>query len=146
MLFVALGARFAPRTRRAATGVIAVLALLSLAACAYYGVTRDGRFVFYLLVYRFWELAAGVLLFLAGRRLAPLAAAWPRWHALSGWAGLLLVALALGLPKPTAYPWARAAVAVAGALLLVGLPGVLRRGRLEAGLSHPVMLWLGRRS
>ncbi|MBK6472915.1 MAG: acyltransferase [Betaproteobacteria bacterium] len=146
LLFFALGTRFAPRTRRAAAGVIAVLALLSLAACAYYGFTRGGRFVFYLLVYRFWELAAGVLLFLGGRRLAPLAAAWPRLHAASGWVGLALVALALGLPKPTAYPWARAAVAVAGALLLVGLPTVLRRDRLQTGLSHPAMLWLGRRS
>jgi peptidoglycan/LPS O-acetylase OafA/YrhL len=145
-LFVALGSHFSQQRRRLATWGIVVLAVLSLMACYYYGVTRGSRFVFYQLVFRFWELAAGVVLYLVGRRitgLSPTAAGLYGW---SGWAGLALVAAAMLLPRPEAYPYFRSTVAVLGTLLLIGLPSIARHDRLNAVLRSRAAIWIGHRS
>lgn len=123
-LFVALGSHFSTRRRRLATTGIVALAVLSLIACFYFGLTRGSRFVFYQLAFRFWEMAAGVLLYLVGRRvtsLGPAVAGLYRW---SGWLGLALVAAAMVLPRPEAYPYFRSMVAVVGTVLLIGLPSI----------------------
>jgi peptidoglycan/LPS O-acetylase OafA/YrhL len=146
LLFVALGQHFSGRRRFIGTIGIAVLALLSLAACYYFGLTRGARFVFYQITFRFWELAAGVLLYLLGSRVGRLSAGAAGFYQLSGWLGLLLVALAMGLPKPTAYPWIRSTLAVLGTVLLIGLPGIERRDRLRPLLSSRPALWVGLRS
>jgi peptidoglycan/LPS O-acetylase OafA/YrhL len=145
-LFVALGSHFSQRRRRLATLGIVALAVASLAACYYFGVTRGSRFVFYQLVFRFWELATGVVLYLVGRRvtaLGPAAAGLYRW---SGWTGLALVAAAMLLPRPEAYPYFRSTLAVLGALLLIGLPSIARQDRLNAVLRSRAAIWIGHRS
>ena len=65
---MALGSHFSAQRRWLAAVVIGALAALSLVACYYFGLTRGSRFVFYQLTFRFWELAAGVSLYLLGRR------------------------------------------------------------------------------
>ena len=145
-LFFALGSRSRPRAQQTAIMGIAALALLSLATCYYFGITRGSRFVFYQITFRFWELAGGVVLFLVGRRITTLPGPILRMYGYSGWMGLALVALAMLLPKPGAYPWVRSTIAVAGALLLVGLPAIERRDRLQPVLASPAALWVGHRS
>lgn len=146
LLFVALGQHFSARRRFVGAIGIAALALLSLAATYYFGVTQGARVVFYQITFRFWELAAGVLLYLLGSRVTTLTATWRRLYQLSGWLGLLLVVLAMGLPKPTAYPWIRSTLAVVGTVLLIGLPGIERRDPLQPLLSSRPALWVGLRS
>jgi peptidoglycan/LPS O-acetylase OafA/YrhL len=146
LLFVALGSRFGRQRRTLAVVGIAGLAAASFVACHYFGVTRGSRFVFYQLAFRFWELACGVLLFVVGRRIRRPSGIAARLYRLSGWGGLALVALATGAPRPEAYPWLRATVAVLGTMLLIGLPAVERRDRLHALLSSRPALWLGHRS
>ncbi|MFP5396840.1 MAG: acyltransferase family protein [Gammaproteobacteria bacterium] len=150
LLFAALarganaqGRRVAPA---AATAVIAVLAVASLAAGLYFGLTRGSRFVFYAVWFRFWELAAGVLLYLVGSRITALSPRVERLHRYAGPVGLGLVALAFLAPQPTAHPYLRSAVAVTGTVLLIGLPSVRRAGTIDSMLSHPVALWVGLRS
>lgn len=103
--------------------------------------------MFYLLPFRFWELAAGVLLFLATRQPGSAAASGrsPAWR-LAVPAGTLLLALAMLLPRPESYPWLRAAVAAAGTVLLIGPATCLPRGRLTAALGSRPAVWIGLRS
>ncbi|MCU0923953.1 MAG: acyltransferase, partial [Burkholderiaceae bacterium] len=146
LLFVALGSRFKPRQQHLATLAIGLLAALSLAACFWWGWSRGSRSVFYPLVFRFWELAAGVLLFLAGSRIKALDAPWTRLYRASSGIGMFLVGLAMWLPRPEAYPWLRAAIAVAGTLMLIGLPNLAPGGRLRPVLSSRWAVWVGLRS
>jgi peptidoglycan/LPS O-acetylase OafA/YrhL len=146
MLFVALGAQFDTKRRQHAAWGIALLALVSLAACYYFGLTRGGRFVFFQITFRFWELAAGVLLYLAGAPLANPARQSPRLASWATAAGIALVAAAMLLPKPGAYPWVRSTIAVAGTVLLVAFP-LMHPGQAVARLfGHPAAVWVGLRS
>lgn len=146
LLFFALGTGFSVKWRSAAATVIALLALGSFALCFWWGWARGARSVFYLLPFRFWELAAGVLLFLAGGRRAGIDSAWQRWQPWVECAGALFIAAALLLPKTQAYPWLRAAIAVAGTMMLVGPPTLQRQGVFARWLSAPMAVWLGLRS
>ncbi len=145
-LYVALATWSTERARHRATVGIAVLAALSLAACIYFAFAKGPRFVFYLLTFRFWELAAGVLLYLHGSRIAPALRGRKQLYRFSGWVGLSLVALAMLFPKPNAYPWLRSTIAVGGTLLLIGLPSIERRGPLQAVLASGAAIWIGHRS
>lgn len=145
-LFVALGRHFSAHRRGLATMGIVALALLSLAACYYFGLTHSSRFVFYQLAFRFWELAAGVLLYLLGHRVTWLPASAAVFYRWSGWAGAVLVAAAMVLPRPEAYPYIRSTLAVLGALLLIGLPSIDRHDRLGSVLRSRAAIWVGHRS
>jgi peptidoglycan/LPS O-acetylase OafA/YrhL len=145
LLFV-LGSRHSRRSQLYAVAAIVVLAALSLLACYALGFTRGSRYIFYQLGFRFWELACGVLLYLWGARIAPLRPSLQRWYRWSGWAGLLLVLVAMTLPRPSAFPWIRATVAVAGTVLLIGLPGAPLQGPLQRALGSRPAVWIGLRS
>lgn len=123
--------------------LVAVLGAVSFAGCLW-ATTHQPAAAFYSVGYRFWELAAGAMLFQWGAR-APRAAAG-RWTAAGGWLGLALLAAPMLLAAPDRYPIAWAVSAVAGALLLLGgvdaEPAVCVR-RLLAGA---VPVWIGKRS
>lgn len=150
LLFTALAgssARGAVRDERAvATTIILLLAAASLAACIHFGLTRGSRAVFYPVWFRFWELAAGVLLYLLGTRITALSPRGRRLDRLARSIGLALVGLALVAPAPTAYPFLRSAAAVAGTVLLIGSPTARHTGAINVALAHPVVLWIGLRS
>lgn len=146
LLFHALAAAHARKRRLAALAVLGALTLASFVACNVLGFTQGGRVVFYPLAFRFWELACGALLFLAGPWLASRGLARARWYGWAGWAGAGLIGAALLLPAPSAFPWVRAAIAVAGALLLIGLPGIARCDPLQRLLESRAALWIGVRS
>jgi peptidoglycan/LPS O-acetylase OafA/YrhL len=146
LLFVALGARVRRGPSHAMLVLIGILALASLLLCFYVGITKGPRHVFYLLGYRFWELAAGVLLYLVGRQVTRVPVAIQSLHRMSAPIGIAAIALAMAWPHPQAYPYLRSFVAVVGTMLVIGLPGVARSGRIPAALSHPAALWIGHRS
>ncbi len=146
LLFAALRAGAPARSRRAAAVLVALLALASLVACQALGLVHGARFVFYQVIFRFWELAAGVLLFLGLRQVRPLCARWDTGGGRTAWAGLLLVLAAMALPRPEAYPLARAALAVVGTLLLIGPAPNDPRDAVRRRLTAAMAVWLGERS
>lgn len=146
LLFVALGERFAIRHQQRATAGIALLAAASLVVCGYVAVTHGPRAVFYQLVFRFWELGAGVLLYLLTSAQPRLAERLRGWHPHAVWIGLALVAVAMALPRPSAYPWARSGLAVLGTALLIGVPDGTPDSVVHRLLASRPALWIGLRS
>lgn len=135
-----------PAAHSRAVGLLALLAALSLAACLHHGVVQGARHVFYPLVFRFWELATGVLLFVGRPALARLAARWDPAGGRSAAAGGLLLAACLLAPKPQFHPYLRAAGAVAATALLIGAARLPMRDGLRGALAHTALVWIGLRS
>jgi peptidoglycan/LPS O-acetylase OafA/YrhL len=138
--------------RRLARLALPGLALLSLGVCAVQTALQP-QHAFYLIFSRFWELAAGALLFLAHQRgrWIPRSAPALRWVAASGLAALA-ISLALADAKRFPFPWAL--VPVGGTLLVMAAAvardadasGALRiltnRPALYVGaLSYSLYLW-----
>jgi peptidoglycan/LPS O-acetylase OafA/YrhL len=146
LLYIALRRPTARRHRLAAMLTIATLAALSLLACYYVGVTQGGRAVFYLLTYRFWELAAGVLMFLLLPRIRRLWAGIDAAGRLSGAAGLLLIGTAMLIPMSAAYPYVRASAAVLGGMLLIGSAHAQPSDAVRRLLAGRWARWVGERS
>ena len=100
---------------------------------------------FYLLPSRFWELAAGAMLFLLHRqgRLVPKSKASSNLLILTG---LATTTAGFLMAQPHAFPFPWALLPVTGTVLLIS--GVLERGSADAalqrGLSHPVLTYIGR--
>lgn len=146
LLFVALRRPPAHRHRQVAVLAIGGLAAFSLLSCYYFGVTKGARFVFYSLAFRFWELACGALLFLGLPYIRRIAARFGTRGYLSGVAGLLLVIVAMLMPHSSAYPFARATVAVLGALLLLSPAHASPQDVIRRALASSAAVWIGQRS
>jgi peptidoglycan/LPS O-acetylase OafA/YrhL len=131
-------ARDQGRSRR----VLLLVASLSAASLVAHGVLNrlDPALGFYLVVSRFWELGAGMMLCLTVDD-------WrssPRLTGAVGLAGIALIALSLGLPVEIGL--LRNLLAVAGAVALIA--HVTARGQAPVGrlLASGAMTWLGKRS
>lgn len=146
LLFVALRRPSAHRHRPVVVWVIGGLAVFSLLSCYYFGMTEGARFVFYHPAFRFWELAFGALLFLGLPDIRRLAARFGTRDSLTGVAGLLLVIVAMFMPHSSAYPFARATVAVLGALLLISPAHANTQDVIRRALASRAAVWIGRRS
>ena len=118
--------------RRGAWTLLPALALVSLLVAAYQS-KADPLAAFYLLPSRFWELAAGALLFqLQGRRL--LSTPW----LLPLGAACLIAGFVFAEADSFPFPWALAPVA--GSVLLIA--GV--SGGAAGVLQSPILTYLGR--
>ncbi|HMR48938.1 MAG TPA: acyltransferase family protein [Arachnia sp.] len=95
---------------------------------------------FYLLMTRFWELAAGVVAFLLVDRAARLTRGGV--VALLGWVGLALVLLANALPASILSPWPAGILPVVGTVLVLWWGESAKGAGAVLGLS--VMAWIGR--
>jgi peptidoglycan/LPS O-acetylase OafA/YrhL len=146
LLFLALHKSSDKRYRLRAAIVIGLAALASLFASYYFGLTKGARFVFYLLVFRFWELAIGVLLFLLLPQVREILARFGIGERTTAITGVLLIAVAMFVPNSSAYPFLRASVAVAGALLLIGAAVKEPRDTVRKALASTTMVWIGLRS
>lgn len=116
--------------------VLSVLATLSLAAFVLLARHHLAQ-AYFLMPSRFWELAAGALLFLlhrSGRLRGP-------WQRLPSLLPLGLLLAALFLPLQLEVPATMAVVALTVAVMAMGLAGTDRR--LVALLSHPWVVGLG---
>jgi peptidoglycan/LPS O-acetylase OafA/YrhL len=120
--------------RRGAWRLLPALGLVSLVIAAYQS-QASPLAAFYLLPSRFWELAAGALLFQAQSRLR-----WSPWLAPLGAAFLALGFLFAG-PANFPFPWALAPVA-GTVLLILGLRD--RSGAIQAVLESRVLTYIGR--
>lgn len=118
--------------------MIAVLSALSLLCCAMWSVSRP-QYAFYLMPARFWELGAGMILFLTKEQWEPFLARVPlRTITLAYAFSLLLICLALreSFPPRFPFPWAMASV-VATAVLIALL--VSRADAWIAGLFSNIL-------
>lgn len=122
------------RGRKLSIGLFTIGALASI-GYAIWALRSDPIVAFFMAPGRFWELAAGVLLYqgIGQRRDQPLA---QHWHGLA-WAALLLILLAFGLSRSNNFPFPGALLAVTGTL------GVISCLHHRPGFMHRVLGWQG---
>lgn len=144
LLFMILRARRHAGTMRLATAVLPALLIVSFAGFCWIS-KHNPEQAFYMLPYRFWELAAGAFCLQrqeGGLRLAP---AISRGLA---FLGLLLIVLAAWLGGVQAGPTLGPALAVAGAFsILLSLPAPeTRNWPIARFLRNPVCVHIGKLS
>jgi peptidoglycan/LPS O-acetylase OafA/YrhL len=125
-------------------GALVALATASLIGAAWMG-GQSPSLVFYSIVFRFWELGAGAMLFLAtGSRAS--STRFVQFSAMTAtWLGAALIALSFAYARPTAFPWPWALPAVVGtALLIWGMQQT--DGKLKHVFSSSAAVWVGKRS
>ena len=132
------------RGGQGAVRLIAILTGLSLLLCALLSAFA-AKFAFYLIVSRFWELGAGMLLCLTRER-------WQPWATNRRWlapAGALLIALGFAIPEGPLFPFPGALPPAAGtASLIMAILGgtapqaLASRPLVTTGLlSYSLYLW-----
>ncbi len=146
LLFMALRKPATQRHRRAVILVMAALAALSLLAYYHVSITQGARAAFYLLPFRFWELALGVVWFLLLPGIRVLSVRFGNGGRLSGGLGLSIIAVAMLVPHSSAYPYLRSTVAVLGALLLISAAHAHPQDTIRRALASAAAVWVGRRS
>jgi peptidoglycan/LPS O-acetylase OafA/YrhL len=139
--------RTAGKNRDLGTILLGALLLASLAYSAIATNTAPAR-AYYLLPSRFWELAAGGLLFQAhfvGWRLAD---AKPKLRSIQLGASLLLIAVGIvaSVREQFPFPWALAAVCGTVGVIDVVTGSGASASRMARALSQPTLIWVGRRS
>lgn len=128
--------------RHAATlALLPVVALLSLVLAAVETNVAHQR-AFYLLPSRFWELAAGVMLFQAQHYRPSLGATAGRWLMP---AGVLLLAIGFAATEQTHFPFPWALLPVTGALLVITATTTAHtEGSVHALLRSAPVTYVGR--
>jgi len=145
LLFFLLRAENRARlARRLAQAVLPALFAASFAALCWVS-KRDPEAAFYLLPYRFWELAAGALCFQAERSGLRCPPALAQLFAV---AGLILILLAAWFADAQAcpMPWSIPAVAGTVLVLLSLQTAKTRSGPAAAMLRHPLPAQIGKLS
>jgi hypothetical protein len=149
LFFVWIAYRFAAkRGRVAASAILPALLIVSLAYSAY-ATTHNPLHAYYELGSRFWELAAGALLF----QLHTVLPAWRRWGSASFRAAeivlgaiLVLTAFFFTSIREFPYPWAIATILGTLGLIdgLLSHPG--RRLSFARIFRSTTLVWIGKRS
>ncbi|MBN1579757.1 MAG: acyltransferase [Anaerolineae bacterium] len=126
-------------------GLLWGLAILSL-ACAYFETASDHNRAFYLLPSRFWELAAGALLF----KLHSSNVCMPDSQRISGLflvSGVFLLGLGFVYSTQGSFPFPWAMIPVLGTMLLIsGVTNVSNRSIIHRFLESDLMTYIGRMS
>lgn len=123
---------------------LGVLFALSLVACALAS-TSAPTAAFYSVAFRFWELAAGALLYQLTADLVTLPASVAVSQDVLPWAGVALLAVGLLAADGARFPYPWALTAVAGTLLIIGTARI-HAHVVRRILGHKVLTWLGKRS
>jgi peptidoglycan/LPS O-acetylase OafA/YrhL len=139
---------YARRWRSACVGLFGVALLASAVYSAVLG-AHDATAAFYLIGSRFWELAAGVLLYqlmvLTGRDFGRAEQDLPRWFRWGALASVLVIALNFVLARPNQFPFPGALLSVIGTLgALFFMHGNVHRGVLARLLTCAPARYIGR--
>lgn len=109
--------------RGLATSLLSLAFFASLTYSAWLG-HADKTSAYYLITSRFWQLAAGVLLYqtmtFAGRRFDVSVQASPRWFSGAAWFSMMLLVYGLIVGKPDSFPYPGSLPVVIGSLGLLG--------------------------
>jgi peptidoglycan/LPS O-acetylase OafA/YrhL len=123
--------------QRLAAVLFAVAAAASLALAA---TATDPVRAFFLLHFRFWELAAGALLFVLAEHRPPIRHAMP-----VACLSLAMLAVALATSAPGSTPFPGAVLPVLGTLgVILSFRALPDASWLRRAFAHPVPTWLGR--
>lgn len=131
---------------RLGISAVAACALISLVAAALL-TSIDHSFAFYMLPTRFWEMAAGVLLFiLVTHRNAPRAVLEPGGAVIFALSvgGLALLIASLAFLSPTNFPFPSALAPILAGVILIYLAFITPNGPLARAFSLPVLRYVGR--
>ena len=127
-------------------GVKAALLVLMLCSLGFSILATQAMpaMAFYSVASRFYELAAGVLLYLSSSRIKR----WPPGRFSSGSAifGLSLILMGFWWAHADHAPWPASLLPVLGALFLIGGAGVEPKDPVRRALSFFPLVWLGKRS
>jgi peptidoglycan/LPS O-acetylase OafA/YrhL len=135
------------RWRRGATLLFAIGLVASLVCAAWLGRTNKDL-AFYLIFSRFWELAAGVLLYqglaLSGHSFAETGRPATPASRAGAFVSILLLAAGFVFSQPRSYPFPGALLPVLGTLgLIASLQGREARGLVMRLLSHRAVVFVG---
>lgn len=138
----------APRWRLLSTATFVAALLASLFYSAWLGQT-DKTEAFYMITSRFWQLAAGVLLFqamtFAGRRFDIAEQPSPSWFTVGALISLGLLGYGFWISDASSFPFPGAAPSVIGALGLLGfLHGKGANNPIVKLLANRPVLFVGR--
>jgi len=141
---------YGPRLRKFTAGVYACAFVASLVMAILLGLTNKTS-AYYLITSRFWQLAAGILLYqamaLSGRRFDIADQPSPRWWSGAAWVAALVLIYGLVTSQPAQFPFPGAIPVVIGALGLLGLlHGKTVSHPLVRVLTWRPVLYLGRMS
>ena len=128
--------------------VLMLAALVSLCLCIW-ATSAKPALAFYSIAARFWELAAGSLLFLVTSNSAAtsprlLGIKFTQMH--SALIGMSLLLMAFVLANEVHFPWPWALAPVVGTLWLIGGAHLSPTDRIRSLLSKSLMVWIGKRS
>lgn len=148
LLFLWVRARASSRLREAwmPVGALTLAGVASLAGCVW-ATRAQPAAAFYSIQFRFWELAAGALLFqLSTLRSSGSPRPARRLGVYEPWVGMALVGAVIGFATPIHFPYPWAMVVVAGTLLLIGGVDAPTVHPFRRFLARPTMVWIGKRS
>lgn len=132
------------KAKYSSTLVFSILAALSL-VCAWWFSKRDAAFSYYMIFSRFWELAAGVMLYqISSQFPGALSSLTPHWRKTGAEIslGLVLVGFAFARPQDFPFPWAL--FPVSGTVGLLLFLRYSNKNFLLDGLSNPSIVFIGR--
>jgi peptidoglycan/LPS O-acetylase OafA/YrhL len=134
--------------RGLATFLLSVAFVASLTYSGWLG-HADKTSAYYLITSRFWQLAAGVLLYqtmiFAGRRFDVSVQASPRWFSGAAWLSMALLFYSFIMGRPDSFPYPGSLPVVIGSLGLLGfLHGKQSSNVLVRLLSLPPVQYVGK--
>jgi len=148
LLFVWVHARARGRANQARwpVALMTLIGAASLTGCIW-ATHAEPTSAFYSILFRFWELSAGVLLFqLTATRSREDSQRAGALAALAPWAGLLLLVIVMAFATPNQFPYPWALIVVVSTALLIGGVSATVTHPVRRALAKPVPVWLGKRS
>lgn len=145
-LWVRGRARANEKSSALARQMLALLGVASLVACGW-ATRAQPTAAFYSVLFRFWELAAGALLFERSASHSEGAArSLEHADAFGAWAGLGIVGASMIFTREPRFPFPWAVAVVLGTAMLLGGVHASTAHPLRRLLAHPIAVWIGRRS
>jgi peptidoglycan/LPS O-acetylase OafA/YrhL len=147
LLFFWVRARAAASAQAAwLQALVALMGAVSLAGCIW-ATTRQPADAFYSIAFRFWELAAGALLFQTTSEAQVPSSGFVRSiGALSPWVGISLVAAAMFFATSGGFPYPWALLAVIGSVLMLGGLRPRDNSVFRRLMSSDIAVYIGKRS
>jgi peptidoglycan/LPS O-acetylase OafA/YrhL len=124
------------------------IGLVASIACAWWWAKADQELAFYMLFSRFWELAAGVLLYqilsFSGHAFSETGRPATRWSQAGAIASVALIIAGFVIAHPISFPFPGGLLPALGTLgLLVSLHGREPRGPIMRVLRFPIVVFIG---